>query len=297
MPAGNYQVWAIANGSRKDTYSKVVPGCDRSGVDFYCGTPVIDSDGPTVVRCNITASSASSLTVSHFAYDLETRLRQVTFGVRPAGSATLVVPATIIYFEGATEVFAFKETNGTPINLANGNYELVAKYVNGEGYETQRIVPFTLGSATAPVSGTLTLQNYSTTLNRDLTLQLRTPGTTTVIESYSLSVHNGSTFTINTTRRGSYDIAIRGAHFMRGVIPNVNITNSGVSGLALTLKNGDVNGDNSVGATDFTLLRAAYGSSTGGSGWNPMADLNGDGSVGTTDFNILRANYGLSGSL
>lgn len=62
-----------------------------------------------------------------------------------------------------------------------------------------------------------------------------------------------------------------------------------------SLKNGDVNGDNSVGIPDFLQLRDAYGSTTGGPTWNQNADLNKDGSVNVTDFFILRRFFGASG--
>ncbi|MBW7929385.1 MAG: hypothetical protein H3C58_15120, partial [Fimbriimonadaceae bacterium] len=54
-------------------------------------------------------------------------------------------------------------------------------------------------------------------------------------------------------------------------------------------------GNDAVNIADFLLLRGAFGSSTGGPGWNPNADLNGDGSVNAADFLILRANFGQTG--
>ncbi|HLO99082.1 MAG TPA: S8 family serine peptidase, partial [Fimbriimonas sp.] len=289
MPAGLYQVWAIANASRKDMWVQVVPGSDFSGADFYCGTPVIDSDGPVVSRCNITASSATGLNVSHWAYDPETRLEDIKFEVLDSSNA-VVVPGKRIFFESPIANFAF----GT--SLANGNYNLRATYTNGEGFTTVVLRPFTIGSATAPLTGTITLQSYSTVNNRNITVQLRNPGTTTVIESHTINVHNGSAFTINTTRRGNYDLAFKGAHFLRSVLPNVNITNAGVSGLNPSLKNGDVDGNNLVATPDYNLFRAAFGSTSASGNWNPMADLDGNGLVGTPDYNILRANFGQLGS-
>lgn len=63
----------------------------------------------------------------------------------------------------------------------------------------------------------------------------------------------------------------------------------------VSLKNGDVNGDNSVGIPDFLQLRDAYGSTTGGPTWNQNADLNKDGSVNVADFFILRRFFGSAG--
>lgn len=289
MAPGFYDVWGIAFGHRKDYYLEVKAGSDHTGTDFYCGTPVIDSDGPIVQRCNITASSATGLTVNHFAYDPETRLEDVTFQVLNS-SNTVVVNPKRIFFETTNASFAF----GT--SLGNGTYKLRATYTNGEGYTTVVDKPFTIGSATAPVSGTITLQSYtSTTTNRDIVLQLRQPGTSTVVESYTLNVHSGSAFTINTIQRGNFDLAFKGTPFLRKVLANVNITNSGVSGLTPSLMNGDCDGSNVVGTADFNALRAAWGAVPTSSNWNANCDLNGDGIIGTPDFNILRSFWGQIG--
>ncbi len=289
MAPGYYDVWGIAFGHRKDMYVQVKAGSDRSGVDFYCGTPVIDSDGPIVQRCNISNVSATGLTVSHFAYDPETRLEDVTFQVLNSSNSVVVNPSRVI-FESATVNYAFGTT------LANGSYTFRATYTNGEGYTTVVDRPFTIGSSTAPVSGTITLQSFGTTTNRDIVLQLRSPGTTNVIESYTLNVHNGSTFTINTTQRGNFDLAFKGAHFLRTVLTNVNITNSGVSGLAPSLRNGDCDGNNLVGTADFNAIRAAWGAIPSSSNWNQNCDLDGNGVIGTNDFNIMRAFWGQVGA-
>lgn len=63
----------------------------------------------------------------------------------------------------------------------------------------------------------------------------------------------------------------------------------------ILLRNGDVNGDNSVGIPDFIQLRNAFGSTVGGPTWNPNADLNRDGSVSIADFVVFRASFGAAG--
>jgi hypothetical protein len=50
---------------------------------------------------------------------------------------------------------------------------------------------------------------------------------------------------------------------------------------------GDMNNDCIVEGNDVNIFNAAYGSEVGDSNWNPDADLNGDGSVGRTDYGIL----------
>lgn len=62
--------------------------------------------------------------------------------------------------------------------------------------------------------------------------------------------------------------------------------------VTINLKNGDVNGDNEVGPTDFSILAGAFGTFLGDSGYVANADLNEDGEVGPADFAILAANFG-----
>ena len=290
LAPGIYDVHAAPGGvaNRKDFFVQVSAGSDRSGVDLYCGPPSIDSDGPIVSRCNITASSATNLTLDHWAYDPETRLEGISMQVLNSSNA-VVVPSKLFVVESTTAVLPYGST------LANGSYTLRVTYTNGEGYTTIVNLPFTIGPSTTSVGGTITLQSYPSATNVPVTMQLRTPGTTTVIESYNLSVHSGSTFSINTVQRGNFDIAFKGTPFMRKVLSNVNITNTGVLGLAPSLKNGDCDGNNVVGTTDFNLMRSAWGSVTGGAGWNVNCDLDGNGVIGTGDFNVLRSFWGQVG--
>jgi len=56
---------------------------------------------------------------------------------------------------------------------------------------------------------------------------------------------------------------------------------------------GDVNDDGAVDATDLSLVKVAYGSTSAPSGnWNPDCDFNGDFQVNAMDLIILGKNYG-----
>ena len=288
MPPGIYDIWAIAQGFRKDFYVNVQAGCDRSGVDFYCGTPVIDTDPPFIRRCNILASSATGLTVDTFAYDPDTRLEDIQFQVLDSGNNVVVAPRHV-FFDSTNIAFPFNTT------LPNGTYTLRATYYNGEGMVNTANRNFTIGPAVVSVSGTITLQSFSNTTLTSINVDIRNPGTTTVVESHPISVHNGSTFSFSTTLQGNYDLAFKGAPFMRKVLANVNISTTGASGLTPSLKNGDCDGSNVVGTGDYNALRAAWGSVPGSSNWNVACDLDGNGAIGTGDFNIMRSNWGSIG--
>ena len=54
----------------------------------------------------------------------------------------------------------------------------------------------------------------------------------------------------------------------------------------------DIDGDGSVGFSDFLKLAAAFGSSEGVAGYDPASDLDGNGQIGFSDFLILAAQFG-----
>jgi hypothetical protein len=62
------------------------------------------------------------------------------------------------------------------------------------------------------------------------------------------------------------------------------------------LKAGDVNNNNVVNVTDFTLLKATFGKTAGEPGYDARADLNGDHVVNGTDMTMLKANFAQSGA-
>jgi len=146
------------------------------------------------------------------------------------------------------------------------------------------------------LSGTIALGNLAGTAEgQPITVQVRLPGTTSVIDSYRTTLDAEGRFSVDTVRVGTYDVAIKASHWLRKVVRNVPFGPSGAGGVDAQLINGDINGDNVVSLADFGLLKLAYGSSPGLPSWNPQADLNGDGFVGLADFGIFKQHSGESG--
>ena len=63
-----------------------------------------------------------------------------------------------------------------------------------------------------------------------------------------------------------------------------------------TMRAGDVNDDNLVDSTDFTLLRARFGQACGSPTYDSRADFSSDCLVDITDFTLQRGNFGQSGA-
>lgn len=107
--------------------------------------------------------------------------------------------------------------------------------------------------------------------------------------------------TLDGSGRGSFSVPMLADFVLSAVSPRFLRKNTTINGaappdlLSIQLTNGDVNGDNTVNVADFLALRAAFGSTSSSTFWNPNADLDGNGSVGTNDFLILRRNFGRTG--
>lgn len=93
------------------------------------------------------------------------------------------------------------------------------------------------------------------------------------------------------TSAGTYTVWAKGRNWLAAAEENVSIDALGKHNLRFSLKNGDVTGDNEVGAADFSALAAAYDAVEGDANFLAAADLNGDLEVGAADFSILAANY------
>ena len=149
------------------------------------------------------------------------------------------------------------------------------------------------------LSGTASLVDVASVAGQNVTIEFRTPGTTTVIWSKTFAL-TSSALSLELDpliTAGTYDIAFKGAHHLRVVVPNVAIGAGGASGVSLSdTFNGDINGDNRVNLSDFSALSAAYGSVPASANWNANADLNGDARVNLSDFSILSRDYGKIGA-
>lgn len=124
---------------------------------------------------------------------------------------------------------------------------------------------------------------------------------TTVLDTRSIGVVGAGPagYTFYTMARGNVIVKVRSAGWLTKSAATATAGSTAITASA-TLRNGDINADNEVGAADFSALAAQYDAvwdsfvqtyaqwlaSDAGS-----ADINGDGEVGAADFSILAANY------
>jgi len=94
---------------------------------------------------------------------------------------------------------------------------------------------------------------------------------------------------------GTYDILVNVDGGLAKLLENVVIS-SGSNGITVSaIVLGDLNNNNVINVTDYSLLGAAFGSVTGDANFSFRADLNCNGAVNVTDLSILGLGFGQSG--
>lgn len=91
----------------------------------------------------------------------------------------------------------------------------------------------------------------------------------------------------NTT--GPVNIRVKAAGYLATSVLGVGST------ATAAMRAGDVDDDNEVGSSDFSLLSAGFLSTPGTTGWNSFADFDGDNEIGSSDLSALSAHFLLSG--
>lgn len=101
-------------------------------------------------------------------------------------------------------------------------------------------------------------------------------------------LNSGSSYTA--ILKGSAQIATSSTFTMSPNITNLN------SGESVNLLSGDLNEDNVVNSTDYSIAQKAMGGTITSSNWNENADLNKDGVINAFDLAIITKNIGQIGA-
>lgn len=147
------------------------------------------------------------------------------------------------------------------------------------------------------VQGTLALPDWTASPTGIIAqVDVYLAGGSTAIESTFATLGSCGEFSVASGQpAGTYDVVVKGSHWLARRINGVTFDEAGVSGLTASNLNGDCDGDNEVGIGDYAQLSASYGLSLGDAGYDAAADLNGDDAVDIADYAILSSNYGETG--
>ncbi len=199
-----------------------------------------------------------------------------------------------------TQVGGIEDLNQTYASLLADGSELWdaraispdGRYIVGRGYNaaTGRLEAYLLDMGAPSLSrirGNIALNDFGGDVSQ-VPVQVELRGDTTQV--LTIYPDTNGDYTISDVQLGTYDIAFKASHWLRVVVPGVEVSGAeGTVNVALT--NGDVDGDNEVTLFDFGALVAAFGSMPGDSNWNADADLDGDEEVTLFDFGFLVRNF------
>ena len=205
-------------------------------------------------------------------------------------------------------------TSGMLLRLTAGTTYTIAasEFSNGATSTLGTFKVFVAGpSQSQPIGGTVDFdQLIPDEQGARVDIELRTPGTQTVVASFTdvvLGVGGAFSVLVPSAVNGPVDVAIKSkSRWMRRVLSNVAV---GSTSLTATLSNGDVDGDNQVSILDYIFLSANYDSTRANVGdavwFAPSAgngdtapfqsDLDGDDEVSILDYLILSSNFETQG--
>lgn len=90
--------------------------------------------------------------------------------------------------------------------------------------------------------------------------------------------------------KGSAQIATSSAFFLSPTVSNLN------DGQSLTMLSGDLNEDNAINSSDYSIVKALLGVNLKSKNWNENADFNKDGVINSFDLAIVTKNLGRIGA-
>ncbi|MCE9558494.1 MAG: hypothetical protein K8R88_06045 [Armatimonadetes bacterium] len=176
-------------------------------------------------------------------------------------------------------------------------YTGYAMFLAGSGSEAFQLRGTT--SASQTIAGNVTLSDFTSVVDQVVSIEVFAPGDmVTPLQVLSAPLTSTGAFSVVTSPAlavGSYDIRVKGEHWLAKRVTGVSMTNTGASGVDATLINGDVNGDNVIDLTDYTEIVTDFNALIGDPNYHTWVDLNGDGAIDLTDYTVLVTNFNALG--
>jgi len=173
-------------------------------------------------------------------------------------------------------------TMGSAFNSGTGQNAIIRKVILNQGLN-------------APNSLTGTIDYNQNCGESNVLVSTYQPGSNLVLESYQVDLSEDGVFIIPDLEQGTVDLFIKVEGYLQKVIENVLIESGSNSVEIGPLSSGDLNGDNMVNLTDFSILCMTFGFAAGDDTFNQTGDFNCTGEVNISDFSILNLVFGQTG--
>jgi len=157
---------------------------------------------------------------------------------------------------------------------------------------------------TRTVSGNVDLSPFDGPKNLEtVAVKLFDPGTANEVSSFpAVALDASGNYSLSTTLNGTYDMTMKGRHWLRKRELNVVVTSNVVRNFVLI--NGDIDDDNQVTVFDYGVLSDYFDKTSadsdwatvGGNGFAPKdADVDGDDQVTVFDYGIISDSFDKTG--
>ena len=171
-------------------------------------------------------------------------------------------------------------------------FQLIDTFATGDAFFSPTTLAFNSsgsgGATNTMVSGVIGLES-SAALNQVMHFEFRPrPSGTAFTRTQTLS--SSGAFSFGDIPRSDYDVAIKGAKWLRKVV-RVNASAGDVTNVQAVLRTGDANDDNAIDINDLTLLIAHYNKVSPSQYYADACDFNSDGSNDINDLLLLIAHY------
>ncbi len=267
--------------------SDVIASGDDSGAIWLwnatTGAPIRQLTGHTGIVYDVEWSPDGSLLVSGGADNTLRVWNPTTGAMRIVDSSRLV--SAIAYSPNGTQL-AYGGTFSSPTAF---DMQVIAAppLIAPTPTRTPTPTPSATPIPTSTLSASVTLarpasgQNFRAILSQSGTVTLNS----------LIAASASSIVSIPGVSYGAYALWVKHAqHLAASVSVTVSAPTSSVT--VPTLRAGDANNSNQVNITDYSILAASYGKSSGTAGYDARADFNGDNTVNITDYSLLAANFG-----
>src|SRR5262249_39730628 len=142
------------------------------------------------------------------------------------GGSPVSVPANVTVPGGSSTVNFTMTTSGVTTNTP------VTLTANLRG----TIKTFTVTVTPPQIVGHVTLGEFGgSTAGMPISIQVRNPGSSTVLDTIAGTLDASGNFSVGTTRVGTFDVAVKASHWLRNLQSNVAFGSLGATGVSLTL--------------------------------------------------------------
>ncbi len=161
-------------------------------------------------------------------------------------------------------------------------------------------------NVTHTVAGSLSLNDFivgSDSRPNSVLVEFLEEASPVVLSSALVPLGEDGSFIATSPGSTKYRIRIKASHWLAKVLP-VNLTSTDVSGISMSLINGDIDGDNAITVFDYSVLSDYFDKTSADTDWNTVgangarpsdADLDGDGAITVFDYSILSDHFDMVG--